>query len=283
MTDLTGLIHDMPEAEYHARPELSSTQARALLDSPARYRYDLEHRRESVAYDVGHAVHARVLGVGSPVIEYPEEHLTPSGNPSTKAATVAWLEEQRAAGLVPITPAHMLAVDAMAEAALAHPEARRLLEADGHSEVSVFATDPETGVRCRARIDRLSDDFAIDVKTVAGSASPAGFGRESAKYGYPVQEAWYLDALEWAGEGGRDFLFLCVEKSAPHLVAVHRFDDVVRLTARGRAARAREVYAECAASGVWPGYGEGVLTAEVPAWWLYDGEDDEIDVGVDVP
>lgn len=276
MTDLNGLVFDMPEAEYHARPELSSTQARALLDSPARYRYDLEHRRESVAYDVGHAVHARILGVGSPVIEYPEEHLTPSGNPSTKAATVAWLEEQRAAGLVPITPAHMLTVDAMAEAALAHPEARRLLEADGHSEVSVFAADPETGVRCRARIDRLSAEFAIDVKTVAGSASRIEFGREAARYGYPVQAAWYLDALSWAGEPEREFRFIAIEKAAPHLVAVHALDDVTMLTARQMAAKARETYAECAATNTWPAYGDDVLTTYIPAWWY--GDDDEVEL-----
>lgn len=277
MTDLNGLVLDMPEADYHARPELSSTQARALLDSPARYRYDLEHRRESVAYDVGHAVHARVLGVGSPVIEYPEEHLTPSGNPSTKAATVAWLEEQRAAGLVPITPAHMLTVDAMAEAALAHPEARRLLETDGHSEVSVFAADPETGVRCRARIDRLNDEFAIDVKTVAGSASRIEFGREAARYGYPVQAAWYLDTLAWAGEPERAFRFIAIEKAAPHLVAVHEFDDVTMLTARQMAAKARATYAECVASGMWPGYSDEVITTYMPSWW-YGGDDEEVEL-----
>ena len=278
MSDLHGLYPDMPETEYHARPELSSTQARALLDSPARYRYDLDHRRESVAYDVGHATHARILGVGSPVIAYPDEHLTPSGNPSTKAATVAWLDEQRAAGLVPITPAHMLTVDAMAEAVLAHPEARRLLELDGASEVSAFAADPETGVRCRARIDRLTDEIAADVKTVAGSASRIEFGREAARYDYPVQAVWYLDVLAWAGAGEREWRFIAVEKSAPHLVAVHALDDVTLLTARQRAAKAREVYAECAASGEWPGYGAETLTTYMPSWWY--GDDDEMEMVV---
>ena len=276
--DLTGLIFDMPEAEYHARPELSSTQARALLDSPARYRYDLTHRRESVAYDVGHATHARILGVGSPVIVYPDEHLTASGNPSEKKATLAWLEEQRASGLVPITPAHMDAVDAMAEAVLAHPEARRLLELDGASEVSVFAADPETGVRCRARIDRLNAEAAIDVKTVSGSASRIEFGREAARYGYPVQAAWYLDVLAWAGEPEREWRYIAIEKGAPHLVAVHALDDVTMLTARQMAARARAIYAECVASGMWPGYGDETLTTYMPAWWY--GDDDEVELNL---
>src|SRR5690606_34623813 len=121
---------------------------------------------------------------------------------------------------------------------LAHPEARRLLELDGHSEVSVFAADPETGVRCRARIDRLNAEAAIDVKTVSGSVSRIEFGREAARYDYPVQAAWYLDALEWVGEPEREWRFIAIEKAAPHLVAVHKLDDVTLLTARQRAAQA---------------------------------------------
>lgn len=272
-----GLLLGLDEQTYHARPELSSTQARTILDSPARYRYDRDHRRESVAFDVGHAVHAKVLGVGSPVIAYPEEHLTPSGNVSEKAATKAWAAEQRAAGLVPVSAGQIAAADAMAEAALAHPEVRRLLELDGHSEVSVFATDPETGVRCRARIDRLNTTHAIDVKTTAGSASPVEFGREAARYGYPVQAAWYLDTLAWAGEPERAFLFIAIEKVAPHLVAVHELDDVTMLTARQRAATARATYAECVATDTWPAYGDGTLITYMPAWW-YGDDDDEIEV-----
>src|SRR5690606_9056181 len=209
----------------------------------------------------------------------PDEHLTPSGNVSEKAATKAWAAEQRAAGLVPVSAGQIAAADAMAEAALAHPEARRLLELDGHSEVSVFATDPETGVRVRARIDRLNDEYAIDVRTTPGSASPVGFGREAAKYGYPVQQEWYLDALRAAGAGEREFRFIVIEKAAPHLVAVHMLDDVTALLARQMGKRAREVYAECVASGSWPGYGDDALVPYIPAW--YGAEyDDEMELNL---
>lgn len=276
---MTGRIeHDYDEADYHAHPALSSTQARWLLDSPARYRHNLANREEKVDYDIGHALHAKVLGVGSPVVAYPDEHLTPSGNVSTKAATVEWAAEQRAAGLVPVAPAAMVGVDAMAEAALAHPEARSLLEADGHSEVSVFATDPDTGVDVRARIDRLTDDFAIDVKTTRGTADPIGFGREAAKLDYPVQAVWYLDALRWAGVDDVAWRFIVIEKAPPHLVAVHVLDDVTLLTATERAKRAREIYAECVATDQWPGYGDDVLTTYMPSWWYSQGDDDEVEL-----
>src|SRR5690606_22062147 len=126
---------------------------------------------------------------------------------------------------------------------------------------------------------RLNGEFAIDVKTTAGSASRIEFGREAARYGYPVQAAWYLDALEWAGEPGREFRFIVIEKSPPHLVAVHALDDVTMLTARQRAAKAREVYAECAATDTWPAYGDVVLTTYIPAWW-YSDDDEEMEMVV---
>ena len=269
------IVYDMDEATYHARSELSSTGVRRLLDSPARYQWDMTHRTESVAYDVGHATHSRILGVGSPVVDIPDEHLTPSGNVSTKAAAKEWLAEQRAAGLVPIGAADRALIDGMAEAVLAHPAARALLERTGNPEVSAFATDPETGVALRARFDRLCEDVAIDVKTTAGSAGPLGFAREAARHGYPIQEAHYADVLEQIAGKRLPMAFVVVEKRRPHLVAVHYFDDITRLTARELAARARQTYAECIATDTWPGYSSEPYTTQVPGWWLDQADEQE--------
>lgn len=269
-----GIVHDLPDAEYHSRPELSSTGARRILDSPARFQWEQAHRVESRAFDVGHAVHAKVLGVGLTAVAYPDEHLTPSGNPSTKAATVVWESEQRAAGLVPVSRADMAKVDAMAEAVLAHSAARAIFERPGDAEVSAFATDPVTDVRVRARADRLDDTQLVDLKTTAGSASAIGFGRDAAKHGYPVQEAHYADTFEWVTGERLPMTFVVVEKRAPHLVAVHRLDDVTRIAARDLAARARAIYAECVATDTWPAYGDDVLTTQMPAWWFDLADDD---------
>jgi exodeoxyribonuclease VIII len=274
-----GLVYGMKDVEYHAGPELSSTGARAILDSPARFRYDLDHPRASAAFDVGTAAHSKILGVGAGIIAYPPEHLTPSGNVSEKAATKQWAAEQRAAGLVPVSPAEVATVDAMAEAVLAHRAARRVLEyPNGGREVSAFATDPETGVRCRARFDVLNPDGAADLKTTAGSASRAGFGREAARYGYPVQEAFYLDVLSWLDRSSADNLpmrWIVVEKRPPHLVAVHEFPELVRMFARDLAAEARRTYAECKATDTWPGYGDDVIETDIPAWWFAANDDIE--------
>ncbi|WIA95833.1 PD-(D/E)XK nuclease-like domain-containing protein [Curtobacterium sp. MCBA15_004] len=273
---MTGRIDlELPESEYHAHSALSSTQARKLLESPARYRWDRDHPQAGKqTFDVGTAVHTKVLGVGAGTVEYPDEHVTASGAVSTKAATVAWAEEQRAAGFTPIAPAQAARVNGMAEAVLAHPTARALLEQSGHSEASVFATDADTGTPMRARFDRLNDDVAIDLKTTAKTASVDGFMRTVAAYGYDVQQEFYLHALEQAGEPRRPFRFIVVESEAPHLVAVHELDVKYQQMGAAKVHRALEMYATCTATNTWPGYDPNVQLVSPPAWAVYAHEDE---------
>lgn len=259
--ELTGIINDLPEHEYHARPELSSTQARQILDSPARYHYAKTHPQpHKDAFDLGTATHSKVLGVGAQAIGYPDEHLTPSGSVSTKAATVEWVAEQRANGLIVLDAAKLRQVDGMAEAVLAYPEARSLFEQSGQAEASVFATDPVTGVEMRARFDYLpdftvTDPWCVDLKTTGKSAAPREFEKTVANFGYDVQQEWYLEAYGIVtGEFNPRMKFVVVETAAPHLVAVHELSEQFAELGASKGKRARATYAECMRTGRWPGY-----------------------------
>src|ERR1035437_2800138 len=144
----------MPEIEYHAAPGLSSTGMKWLLRSPKHYRQNMDHRVEKAVFDLGHAVHAKVLGVGLGVTVIPTDLLASNGAASTKAAK-DWIALVRAKGEVPIKAEVFAKVDAIAEAVLSNPKAHTLLSLDGDTEVSLFADDPETGVHMRGRIDNL--------------------------------------------------------------------------------------------------------------------------------
>ena len=273
---MNGIILDLEEHLYHARPELSSTQARRLLESPAKYRWEQTHpQAPKVAWDLGTAAHTKVLGTGARAIVYPPEHLTPSGNVSTKAATVEWAEAQRDAGLTPITPEQMGAVDAMAEAVLAHPMARVLFEQEGgNPEASVFGTDPDTDVPVRARFDFLAR-IAVDLKT-ARDASPNGFARAAADHGYHIQRAHYLDTLEFAGaEPAAGFVFVVVESTAPYLVGVYRLNSEFEDIGAARARRARDIYRRCLDTDTWPGYGDGIQSLMAPFWLVADASENQ--------
>lgn len=267
------IVKDMREAEYHARPELSSTGARALLKAPRLFHHEQNTMRAGKrAFDVGHAAHAAILGVGEQTITYPAEHLTPSGNVSTSKATVAWAEEQRAAGLVPVSPEDAVKVAGMKEAVLADPDARRLLEAAAEREVSIF-TEVD-GVPVRARFDILGAGIGGDLKTCR-DASREGFNRAVKAHGYHIQQQWYDDAhLAETGSRLEDFKFIAVEVAPPFLVGMWDLDFMWMDAAARDVRRARERFRECTASGIWPGYGSGTLIA--PAYAVYDDEEMEL-------
>lgn len=266
------IVHGMPDEEYHSRPELSSSAARTLLPefggSPARFQYERTHKRTTAAYDLGHAVHARVLGVGLQAVVYPDDVLASNGAASTKAAK-EWAEQARTDGLVPMKADAMQPISDMAEAVLAHPTARALFEVAQGREVSVFGE--VDGTPTRARFDALSDEtpqgvFGIDLKTIARTADAESFRREANEYGYHVQQEFYRDTYR-ASEGAElNFLFVVVEKDPPHLVAVHQLDAVYQQMGKTLAAEARRIYAECTESGEWPGYDTNIQLVGPPVW-----------------
>lgn len=273
------VVDGMPDDVYHADPveggSLSSTGAKTILKSPALYQWRKTHRVEKTTYDLGHAAHSKILGVGLDVVAYPDEHLTPSGNVSTKAATVEWAATQRSLGLAPVTPDQMADVEAMSEAVLAHPIARALLEKAGAPEQSVFAQDPQTGVFLRTRIDRLPEPDGgvttlVDLKT-AQSADPTEFRSSAASYGYDVQSEMYQHALRLArGDEYTAFQFIVVEKTAPYLVSVVELDAEYAVIGQLRMRRAIDLYHECKTLDRWPGYPEVVHYIDAPRWLAYE-------------
>ena len=273
---------NMPEVEYFARPELSSTEARLILDSPAKYRWAKDHPplvKASKKFDVGSAVHSKVLGKGYEVAVIPTEILASNGAVSTAAAK-AFVAQAREDGLIPLKEADFEPIAAQAEAVLNHIGARQLFSQPAEAEVTVIATDPESGVACRARFDFLPTAFAlgapsrvaVDLKT-ARDASPKGFTKSVADYGYDTQRSWYLDTLRWETGEEAETVFVAVEKEPPYLVAVHQLPQVWTQMGAEKARRARHLYAECVESGLWPGYGNEVHLLSPPQWLIYEHEE----------
>lgn len=280
-----GLVidHAMPEATYHARPELSSTEARLLLESPAKYRWKKDNPPlivPSKKFDIGSAIHAKTLGTGYEAVVIPDDMLATNGAISTNAAK-EFVEQARAEGKIPLKESEFQPIADAAEAVLAHRGARQLFTQKGTAEVSVFATDPTTGIPTRARFDFLPDTFslgapsrvAVDLKSCV-DASPDGFTKSIANYNYDVQHAWYLDTLRWETGETAEMVFVAVEKEPPYLVAVYQLPTMWVEMGAKKAKVARVRYAECLESGVWPGYSEDPLLLSPPNWLIYKHEEE---------
>jgi hypothetical protein len=255
-----GLHTDLSNEDYHAdKTSLSSSGARKLLppSCPAKFRWEQDNPQPpKKTFDYGNAAHAKVLGRGANLV------LVDHDRWDTKAAK-AEVAEVRAQGGIPLKRHEIEMVDAMAAAIRQHPLASALLEpAYGAPEQSGFWIDGPTGIRRRVRFDWLpsiqSGRLIIPDYKTAADASNDAFQKSLDNYGYNQQAAWYEEAAVALGLGGQDteLLFIVQEKDPPYLVNVVGIDFFAREIGRAKNRAAIEIFADCSATGHWPGYAD---------------------------
>ncbi len=275
-------IYDMPEDVYHADPvpggSLSKSGAKLLLEPscPAKYKYEKDHGRPPKReFDLGTAAHTLVLGSGPELVEIGFDNWrTDKANDQAAAA--------RERGAVPLLSKDMATVKAMAAALREHPMAATLLTRWGRSEQSAFWRDRPTGVIRRCRFDVLPHErdgrmVIPDYKSCA-AADKESISKAVEKFKYHMQAAWYLDgarALDLAGEDAA-FVFVFQERTAPYLVNVVQLDVAALLIGAALNRRAVNLYAQCTASGRWPGYGEDIEEVTLPVWAERKGWEEEL-------
>ena len=242
-----GFYDGVEEHLYHADPvSLSVSGAKTLLRSPARYRWQQEHRVHRDAFDFGSAAHALVLGVGAPI------YTVDADSWRTKAAQEE-RDAARARGETPLLTADWLTVRDMADALSGHTLAMRLLN-EGRPEVSAYAIDEPTGVTRRCRFDWLGPSVLTDYKTAASSDPIDLAGRYGAirRYRYDMQAAWYLDLARDLGHPAAAFAFIVQEKTAPYPVTVAYVDEDDLEDARADNRRALDTFRRCVDTDEWP-------------------------------
>ena len=257
-------IYEMPEDDYFADPvlagSLSCTWAKQLAQpgGPAKWKWEREHPKPSKKhFDLGHAAHALVLGVGAPIEKIPFDEWR------TKAAKDL-VADAREAGYIPLKPAEFEQVTLMAEQIRSHELAMSLIEGARH-EQSAFRVDTDTGLWLRCRFDSISPDGISDYKTTI-CAEPTEFVRQAVKLGFHQQAAWYRDMAQALGITDGPFRFIAQEKQPPYLVAVIDLERDTEDLGRRTNRRAIDIYSQCRATGQWPGYPPIIHTVSAPPW-----------------
>lgn len=265
-------VYDIPEDDYHADPvpggSLSSTGARSILPpgTPARFHWERHRTLHKKEWDLGSAAHQIVLRTG------PEIVIIDADDYKSKAAKDA-RNGAYAAGQIPLLTHEYESVLAMVIQIRRHPVTGPLFEKDaGIAEQSLFWTDEATGVWCRGRLDWIKPApsggrlIAADLKTTT-AADAESIQKAIARFSYHQQAAWYLDGVRALGLAADPaFVLVFVEKTPPHLVHVVQLDAYTLSIADAKNRRARQVYAECAQTGTWPGYPTDITTVSLPAW-----------------
>ncbi len=265
----SGLHRGIPEAVYHAR--VRGLASKGALDkvrrSPAHYAAWLAGLADetSDALDFGKAFHCASL---EPELFAERYTIEPTfgdcRKKENKANRDAWRKENEGALLLSMND--HLACRAMAESIRKHPVASRLLEG-GDRELTVRWRDEATGLECKARADQYRPDrrLVVDVKTTE-DASPDGFRKSVARYGYHRQAALYREGFAAAGAPVDFFLFVAVEKVAPFAVGVYALDADAEKRGRDSVREDLAKLADCIERDVWPAYSDSILTLDLPAW-----------------
>lgn len=145
-----------------------------------------------------------------------------------------------------------------------HKPARDLLtNPNATTELTVQWTHPETGVPCKARLDLLVENVLADLKGY-GTANPREIGNRIAKLGAHIQFAHYEEGCRLGlGVDISEVLVLSYETRPPYDAAVVRVDIE---HGRKRRDELMRTYADCLASGDWPGQCPDIVDVVPPVW-----------------
>ena len=261
------LKENLSNAEYLGSGELSRSTAWSLLTTcPQKVRYDMTHRKESSpALVIGSAFHAATLEPGKFDDEFavkPSEIDGKSSRTDHYKETFKMMQknEPNKSWLAPSD--YDLVMD-MAASALDHPilrtnmaERDTIIEGTGFFEME--------GAKCKVRPDLYNPGagVVIDLKSTQ-DASEKGFAKSVRQFGYTFQACWYMHALRLIGEKPKQFIFLAVEKSAPHLTAAYTLSATDIDKQMANMEKACKLWATCESSGVWPSYTDDVTTLDL--------------------
>lgn len=272
--------HDMTNEEYHGdTSRISKSGLVLLLRSPLHYWQNYlnpqrPEKKETPALFNGTAIHMALL---EPEL-FKETYLvfddsekcaeiggaSPRSTKKYKDWYVEFVHDNEGKKLLDKDQYSMIL--AIVSAVKKRPVESELL-AEGWAEKTLLFKDNSTGCPLKVRPDWISKrGFIVDIKSTE-DASAEEFGKTCINYGYDIQGALYSDGYkEVFGEQPQGFIFIAVEKQAPHGVAIYYAPKEMIDLGRKKYKQACAIYTTCKSTKSWPGYPEEVLPVKLPGW-----------------
>lgn len=294
-------IYQWSSDEYHGDihlpvPSLAAGIADSLVNQTPLHAWT-RHRRLNPNYveevndtfDAGKAAHS-ILLEGENTME-----VMPYDDWRTKAAREA-KEAAREAGKVPMLAKHASRVMRMVEAARTAFERcedlRGYAMATGSAEQSYAWKESNSGpilrdgvppnqdIWLRCRPDWVSPDRKImmDAKFTDTDAGPASFSNQIVRMAYDLRGSFYLRGnTALGGNPEAVYLFLVQEARAPYATSFIALPPAYVELGNRKVERAIELWRECMATNVWPGYPNRILYPDPPPWAMSQWDDRKTD------
>lgn len=273
---MTARILECTEEEYFAdpceRPSLSQSTANVLLTKSPLHAWH-EHPRlggaarvATKAMAAGSLVDILLLGGISRVEVLEFENYRKDVAKEAKEAAIA-------AGKIPVLT-HELSAAFKVRDAIRDNLKKTGIELSGRNQVALeWEEDSIHGpVLCRGKMDHIIFDRATvyDLKIVS-SAHPDAIRRKILDFGYHVQRAAYVSAVEKLRPeftGRVDFVLLFIEGEPPYASTPVRLTGTFRELGERQWERACTTWEWCRSRDIWPGYADGIVGIEAPPWAL---------------
>lgn len=266
-------VWNLTMAQYHSDvcqgPSVSSSGLRTIwAQSPAHYFWTSPYnphppeREERPHFSLGRAAH-HLLFLGRKGFDDEFVSRPPKWADWRTNEAKLWREAALADGKTVITDTELEHIAGMARGLAEHPLVKAGI-LDGYVERSLVWKDRETGAWLKSRPDCIPGaglDVA-DLKTTTSVATD-DLRRTLGAYGYHAQGALVGMAFrEVLDREMQTFSLVFVEKAPPYCVRIVTVkpDDLERGEKQIRAAAA--IFAECTATGIWPGPGGDQSDAE---------------------
>ncbi|HFF1414163.1 TPA: exodeoxyribonuclease VIII [Escherichia coli] len=262
-----GIYYGISNENYHVGPGVSKSQLDDIADTPALYLWRKNapvDNTKTKTLDLGTAFHCRVLEqeeFSNRFIVAPEfNRRTNAGKEEEKA----FLMECASTGKTVITAEEGLKIELMYQSVMALPLGQWLVESAGHAESSIYWEDPETGILCRCRPDKIIPEFhwIMDVKTTADIQR---FKTAYYDYRYHVQDAFYSDGYEAQFGVQPTFVFLVASTTIEcgrYPVEIFMMGEEAKLAGQLEYHRNLRTLADCLNTNEWP----AIKTLSLPRW-----------------
>lgn len=196
-----GLYLDVPFGEYLKYDAVSNSTLKRIEQAAGQVIWAKEapiDEEAKSAAELGTLVHCLALEpeeFNSRYLVMPELNLRTNAD---KARLADFEAQAEATGLIALNQDDLRKARLMVGSLLAYPDIKMQLKSkNGYSEATVIWVDQETGLKCKARVDRLTitpegDAMALDLKTISDMKRLKWDIRD---FGYAQQDIHYSEGL----------------------------------------------------------------------------------------
>ncbi|HND78739.1 MAG TPA: PD-(D/E)XK nuclease-like domain-containing protein [bacterium] len=213
------IYFDLSDDEYFKIDAMNKSSLEIIKRSPAHFSAKVNEQTKAMAF--GTAAHMAILQRDVFEKRYARLPDVDGRTKEFKEASFKILQE----GREPLSFDDYNKIIGMSESVSKNTTARALLFGGNPEATMVWDLN---GQLCKARVDYLTDNMMVDIKTCSDARD---FERDSYKYGYMRQAAWYslgFKALKGFEPDG--FVFIALEKEPPFEMMFYAYDeDVISL------------------------------------------------------